>query len=46
MCPFVAVRDREGVLAGPGLAMWIEVDVICRSQAGVCAAETIAPGSR
>jgi hypothetical protein len=34
MCPIMAVRDREGALAGPGLAMWVEADVTCRLQDG------------
>jgi hypothetical protein len=36
-CPFIAVRDCRGAVAGPGLAMWIEVDVTCRLQDGRCA---------
>jgi hypothetical protein len=37
MCPFIAVRDCGGAVAGPGLATWIEVDVTCRLQDGRCA---------
>ena len=37
ICPIIAVRDREGALAEPGLAMWTEVDVTCRLQDGICA---------
>jgi hypothetical protein len=35
--PFIAVRDPRGEVARPGLAMWIEVDVTCRLQGGMCA---------
>ena len=45
MCPFIAECDREGALAGPGLAMWIEVDVTAGYKTA-CASGIIAPGSR
>jgi hypothetical protein len=37
MCPLIAVRDREEREPDLGLAMWIEVDVTCRLQDGMCA---------
>jgi hypothetical protein len=37
MCPFIAVRDREERQLGPGLAMWIGVDLTCRLLGGRCA---------
>jgi hypothetical protein len=37
MRPLIAVCDREEREPGPGLAMWIEVDVTCRLHDGRCA---------
>jgi len=37
ICPYIAVDDREKRSPGPDLAMWIEVDMACRLQDGICA---------